>query len=604
MTASQNNDDLKSDHLQFKQAETYLKVINRFAVNVSTLNTIHDIVWEVAKYAIARLEFEDCVVYLKDESGERLIQVASHGPKNPIHYEIKDPITIKVGEGIVGSVAQTGLTERISDTLHDPRYIIDDQFRRSEIAVPIIHEEIILGVIDSEHHQPSFYTPEHEEILKTIASLIAPRIAYIQATQSEIAHSEKQLLVRTKELKAALFSLQNAQKELIVAKEAAEAASQAKTAFISKMSHELRSPLTSILGYSQLLERYGVGNEKILKAASIIEDGGKHLLTLINDILTFSKLEADTYTMEAKFIPFRPFLENIGQLVQVQAKNKNLKFALELAGSVPQSIFVDSNRLRQVLLNLIVNGIKFCDEGSVKLCVMPLELNEEGIATIRFEVIDTGIGIAKEDQDKIFLPFEQLKQKGSTSIGTGLGLAIAQQIVTSMNSKILVESVLGQGSRFLFDVELPFSNQLKRMQTSQLKRQIVGYQGAKKTILVAEDTVSIRTFLSHTLSMLGFTVIEVENGNEAIKSLQTLRPDLIFMDTLMPIMGGVEATKKIRKIPAFAHLPIIAISAHVNQEEIDKLIDNGADRFLAKPIFINEMLETLDQLIDVEWVFE
>ena len=604
MVSNQKYNTLVTDYQLRGKAETYLQIINQFAVNISALNTIHYIVWEIAKFAIAGIGFVDCVVYLKDEQAQQLIQVASHGPKNPADYEIKDPIAIKIGQGIVGSVAQTGIAERINDTLHDPRYILDDEFRRSELAVPIIHEEIVLGVIDSEHPEPAFYTKEHEGILNTIASLVAPRIAYIQATQSEIAESQQQLLNRTKELKAALESLKSTQEELVKAKEEAEAASHAKSAFISQMSHELRSPLTSILGYSQLLQRYGADDPKVLKAASIINTGGNHLLTLINDILAFSKLESAAYTIHSEFIAVKPFLNDISQLVRVQAKEKGLEFKLVTPTPLPLTIFVDPNRLRQVLMNLIINGIKFTEVGTVTLAVTSGEPSQDGITQLHFSVADSGIGIAKENFSKIFLPFEQVHLNTDQTKGTGLGLAIAQQIVMSMNGTITVASELGKGSQFSFTIDVPYGNGQTETTSQQHDRKIVGYEGNTRTVLIAEDLIPIRTFLSHALSMLGFDTVEAENGTEAIKSLQVHQPDLILMDTLMPQMDGITATQKIRQTAGYEQLPIIAISAHVLPDDIEQILENGADRFMAKPIIMNELIPILQELLCLEWIYQ
>lgn len=596
--------DWHKKHEALKKSVSALQIINEFALTVSQYDSIDELAWATVKHVIAQMDFIDCIVYLLDPYEAHLVQIASYGPKNPFGTEIKNPITIRVGTGIVGSVAETAVSERIPDTLKDPRYIVDDDIRRSEITVPIIHQGVVLGVIDSEHPEPDFYTEEHQNLLTTIALLIAPRIASIQKVNTTLQKTSQQLSDRTFELTQILNDLQIAQGELVKAKEAAETASRAKSVFISKMSHELRSPLTSILGYAQLLQKYKDTSPKISKAATIIENGGQHLLNLINDILVFSKLESETFTLEQTVIHFKSFLDGVMQLSTLNAHNKGLAFTLLIEGDMPDKIVVDDNRLRQALLNLLGNAIKFTEQGSVELKVNATKLIGRSICKLRFEISDTGPGIEPSALDRIFLPFEQSGTATQRAKGTGLGLTITQQILTMMQSRVEVSSKIGKGSTFLFDLTVPYVDSTGKTGLLNRKEIVTGYKGTRLKVLIVDDLETIRSYLHQFLDSIGFEVVEAADGLEGIVEAQRTHPDLIMVDSLMPKLDGKETIMRLRLLPAFKNVPIVAMSANMDPEKLAQTKEAGATVFLSKPFSAQAILDTLKELLDIEWVYE
>ncbi|MEM9777859.1 MAG: ATP-binding protein [Chloroflexota bacterium] len=434
---------LVQENIALKAKENYLRVINEFAVKISSLNTIDQIVWAIAKHVIARLDFVDCVIYLVDENENLLVQRAAHGPKNPIAFEILDPITIPLGKGIVGSVAETGEHELVIDTSNDERYIQDDAERLAELAVPIVFKGKVLGVIDSEHHQRGFFQQHHLDTLITLASLAAPRIAFIEASEEAI-HKKNQ------ELEHTVTRLKAVQKDLINAKNSAEHASEAKSTFIYRMSHELRTPLNAIIGYSELLiEELAEAsrNDSMINDLNKVEFAGRHLLQLINNILDISKIEANEMYKEI----LRHRVQNIVDAVQIQvhplAKVNGNKFVIENEMDPNMQIWTDEQKLKQILINLLGNAFKFTQKGVVKLLVNQTQIRDESF--ICFKVSDSGVGISPGFVKSLFDPFKQENnQINKRSVGTGLGLAISGQLAKLLDGKITVESKLGEGTTF------------------------------------------------------------------------------------------------------------------------------------------------------------
>ncbi len=280
------------NHLQ--SVERYLGVINEFAVTISTLQTVGEIAWAITNHALSRLDFEDCVVYLVDPERNLLVQKAAYGPKNPKDRVILNPIDIPIGSGIVGSVAQSGRPERVIDTRKDARYIVDDQFRLSELAVPLMFNNQVLGVIDSEHSEIGFFTQRHLNIMMTLASLAAPRIAFIQTVGDILAQPEDEVSRQNLELQNALARLQQTYSQLLGATRVTEEVSRAKNEFVHNISHELRTPLSSIIGYIEMLvEDLNVNgyNDQMVADIGRIEAASRQMVELINKLTDISDIE-------------------------------------------------------------------------------------------------------------------------------------------------------------------------------------------------------------------------------------------------------------------------------------------------------------------------
>ncbi len=386
-------------------------------------------------------------------------------------------------------------------------------------------------------------------------------------------------------------------RDLSEANHALQQANEAKRTFMASMSHELRTPLNAILGYAQLLKLGSGLTERQLAGLNTIEQGGQHLLALITDILDLARVEAGKLLLSPKPLDLRGFLGVVADIIRVRAEEKMLVFRCELAPDLPGSVQADEQRLRQILLNLLGNAIKFTDAGEVALRVSARPRN--GRTRLAFTITDTGIGIAPQDQARLFRPFEQVSDARRRVNGAGLGLSISQALTRLMGSEIVVQSTVGQGSTFGFELELPVLD--APVPPPAAARMPTGYLGPRRRVLVADDVPANRMMLSDMLQMLGFGVVEAENGEQALAQLAQAQPDLVLMDVVMPVMGGIEAMRRLRALPAFARLPVIAISASVTHEHGQACLAAGASAYLPKPVDALKLVEQIGTLLDLRW---
>ncbi|MEH2373921.1 hybrid sensor histidine kinase/response regulator [Nostoc sp.] len=401
------------------------------------------------------------------------------------------------------------------------------------------------------------------------------------------------------------------QAQLKKSKAAADTANHAKSEFLANMSHELRTPLNGILGCAQILLRSKNLPEPQQYHVNIIEQCGSHLLTLINDILDLSKIEARKLELHPHDVHFPSFLQAIGEICQIRAEQKGILFVYEPPINLPTGVHVDVKRLRQVLLNLLGNAIKFTDEGKVTFKVEVIEQLPADQQTvkycIRFSVEDTGIGIIPSELGKIFLPFEQVGEKKRQTEGTGLGLAITQQLVQMMGSDIHVKSQIGQGSTFWFEIAIAEASQWVQSVMAVSKRQIIGFEGSPRTILMVDDRWENRIVITNLLQPLGFNVVEATNGKEGLEKAIALKPDLIITDLFMPEMDGFELIQHLRHIPDIpdiADVKIIVSSASVFETDQNRSLEAGGDTFLNKPVQADELLHQLEFHLGLAWIYQ
>ncbi|MGF6970155.1 PAS domain S-box-containing protein [Paraburkholderia sp. WC7.3g] len=382
--------------------------------------------------------------------------------------------------------------------------------------------------------------------------------------------------------------------ELAVAKDHADAANQAKSDFLAHMSHELRTPLNGILGYAQILRRDKSLDQRQIDGLTVIQRSGEHLLTLIDDILDMAKIEAGRMELNLSDVSLERFIYFIAETIRVKATEKGLAFACEMAHDLPAGVLVDEIRLRQVLLNLLSNAIRFTDQGSVRLSVgfMPP-------ARLRFEVQDTGIGIDEVRLEAIFRPFEQVSDARHRLGGTGLGLAISRQLVRLMGGEIRVESRRDTGSVFSFELNVQVVAPPAAVAASE--RLVSGYKGPRKTVLIVDDVAENRALMVDMLGPLGFVIAQAASGSEALEKTRALHPALVLMDVVMPGMDGLEATRRLRQMLEFRELPIIAVSARASGTDAAQSLAAGANAFLAKPIDLSALLTQVAALLNVEW---
>ncbi len=428
----------------------------------------------------------------------------------------------------------------------------------------------------------------------------------VSAIENRNRELEGQVTARTKELAQSNEQLTVAKEQAEVAQEKAEVANQAKSTFLSNMSHELRTPLNGILGYAQILKRRRGLDTTQRDGLNIIRQSGEHLLTLINDILDLSKIEADKMELYPIPVNLPSFLAGIAGLIRMRAEEKNIYFKFAAAEQLPSGVEMDETRLRQVLLNLLGNAVKFTQQGQVTLRVSAIgRLQSEGKEQrqrLRFEAEDEGVGMSAEEVAKIYLPFEQVGDTAARQAGTGLGLTISWQLVELMGGELQVKSEKGKGSLFWFEVALPVIEALQV--ATMASKQVKGYEGPRRTILVADDKRDNRLVLISMLEPLGFEVVLVKNGQEEVDKAREIRPDLILSDLVMPVKTGFEAVEELRQDPDFKETPIFAVSASVFDMDQSQSQVIGCDAFIPKPVDEDKLLTLIGQHLQLEWIYE
>ncbi|WP_225901102.1 ammonium transporter [[Leptolyngbya] sp. PCC 7376] len=396
-------------------------------------------------------------------------------------------------------------------------------------------------------------------------------------------------------------SLQETNEELAIAKDKAEAANIAKSMFLTNVSHELRTPLNGILGVTQLLENSPNLDPQELDNVSLLHQSGSHLLELINDILDLSKIEAGKLELAPNAFAFSTFLLDIINLVGASAEQKGLTFSSKLDPDLPQTVVADALRLKQVILNLLGNAIKFTEQGSVQFEVKLLrrqQANESSVVKLLFCVKDTGVGLEPDKLSKLFKPFEQAGDREKNAEGTGLGLSISQKLLKIMGSEIKVKSVFQEGSEFSFELELleNLTTKKSKVTASPTKLDLQTPLGEQHPlrILVAEDNRINQTIIRQLLKRLGYEMTLAQNGLEALECLENERYDVILMDLLMPQMGGLEAARNICEKYSPGDRPrMIALSANAMSEHIAEAYQAGMDDFVSKPIKVELLIEAL-----------
>lgn len=393
---------------------TDLEIVNRFAISLLQQNSLDDLLWSMAANLGEVLGFEDCVIYLLQD--DALVQKAAYGVKNPESRSIKNEITIELGQGIVGSVGQSGKTENVADLSLDSRYIHDEFGGRSELAVPLIADGRVIGVLDSESSKINGFDRHDVDMLESLANIAAPRIA------SALAQIEKE----------------KAEQAMLEARLEAERANRAKSEFLARMSHELKTPLNAILGFAGLIKLragpdYDPQLDKILQA-------GEHLLHLINESLDILRVERNEITLDIRLVDVGEVLSDCVAMLEPEAEKRRV--TLETSADELQ-IDTDQQRLRQVVLNLVSNAIKYNREGGK---VLISARNIDGAAA-EIVVEDTGIGMSEDERQRLFRPFTRFGERQDSVEGHGMGLSITRQIVRAMGGQIDVSSEPGRGTR-------------------------------------------------------------------------------------------------------------------------------------------------------------
>lgn len=414
-------------------SEELFAIINRFAVDVMNFQTSSELMWHVAREVVGNMGFHDCVIYLTDPLGHYLRQVAAIGAKNPEGDDILNSLRIRVGDGVTGKVAQTGRAIIIDDLSLEPSYIPDLEPALSEICVPMMIDEKVVGVIDSEEARAGVFTARHLDVLSTIAAMASGKLKLIREAE--------QAQLRNRELERTRGRLERARQQ-------AESANRVKNAFLGTLSHELRTPMNGVIGMGELLLHTDL-NEKQENFVTVLLASAKSLTGLVDDLLDISMIEAGEMRLSLGSLNLVSMAGSVVSAFEATEIAQRVTLGLDYDAGLDGNWFGDGKRIRQVLSNLVNNAVKFTGEGEVTV-----SMRDQG-AKVRFEVRDNGPGIPEDKLQAIFDRFQQVEEHESRRHGgVGIGLNICRQLVTAMRGSIGVESELGNGATFWFEIPL------------------------------------------------------------------------------------------------------------------------------------------------------
>ncbi len=397
------------------------------------------------------------------------------------------------------------------------------------------------------------------------------------------------------------------EKELIDAREQAEAANRSKSIFLANMSHEIRTPMNAILGYTQIMRRDNDCSPTQKEYIDIIHRSGEHLLGLINDILEMSKIEAGHSGLNIEEFDFIALLKDIRDMFEMRCSTRNLHFDFIKTTKLPDWLKADGRKIRQVLMNLLGNAIKFTEKGGILMevgCVR--EAEHQDVCEVTIRVKDSGCGIDDSELGKVFEAFEQVRNGAGPEKGTGLGMAISRRFARMMGGDITVSSAPGRGSVFTFTFRVKLSENYDRTFFTNDEPVVCGFAPGTSApkVLIVDDVADNRNLLKEILTPIGFNICEASDGTEAITAFILYRPDAILMDRRMPNMDGIEATRKIRELPGGKDVAIIIVTASVLDQQVDEIKQSMINGFVGKPFKESQILSALSETTGVKYTYK
>ncbi|WP_284617749.1 response regulator [Aquabacterium humicola] len=520
-----------------------------------------------------RAEFPDARIlvlttYADDANAQRALQAGACGYllKNALHRELLEAIrTVHNGRKALPSQGSFELAAQVADAGLLPAEIGVLRFIAEGPAYPEIARALGVSVEAVEDQVQSILS-------KTSAGEGPP--AGQDASEGGLLQAER----------AARF--------------AAEQANRAKSEFLANMSHELRAPLHAVLGYAQLLAKDAGLSARQERGLNTIQESGAQLLSLINDILDLARIEAGRTELNPVPLPLPTFLQAALELMLVKAEEKRLALVFEAGTGLPRFVVADERRLRQVLLNLLGNAIKFTDRGTVTLRASA-EPQGPSQVLLRLVVEDTGVGLRPEDLERIFLPFAQVGDADRRNAGTGLGLAITRALVNDMGGQVRVSSEPGRGTRFEVDLPLPVA---PLAQAPGHLSAVARYAGPPRRVLVVDDVASNRALMCDFLSNAGFEVAQADDGGRMLVTAKCFRPDLILMAIAVPPVDAVEATRRLRRDADLAAVPVIAVSASTTAADRAACLQAGVNVFLTMPVSLETLQAHIGTALGLRWI--
>jgi len=487
---------------------------------------------------------------------------------------------------------------RVAELFPGAKPILEKLGTQSFLAIPIMDEDTtVIGHIAVQDQRERDWGDTEFGLLRLFANRAAAELKR-RGHEKSLEDTNAQLQRANAALRREVAMRLETEKQLEKATKAAEAANQAKSHFLAHMSHELRTPLNGILGYAQLLKRDDALSQDQQHSVAVIEHSGEHLLTLINDLLDLAKIEAGRLDLQTSSIDLPQLLKQVVDLVAVRAGQAGIAFTFHVAPELPSQVRGDERAVRQILLNLLGNAVKFTKSGGVEFRVRSTCASAAS-CELRFEIQDTGRGISAPDLERIFEPFERID--GSTRVeGTGLGLSITDRLVRAMGGRIFVSSEVDKGS--IFTVTLPFETQEHGDPRYSVQRRVAGYSGPRRRILVVDDDGANRHLLVRILGDVGFELQESSNVEDALLNLHAQNtPDLIVTDLAMPGLSGLDLARRVRTGDRSQSTPIIAISASASTYTREEALAAGCDDFVAKPLRAEELLVSVGRLLKLAW---